>query len=132
MKDCALILEKADLSNKGGTITLPIVRVVETEDLLFIRDFTVTKPLSEEAFQKMQEPMIPEREKISKDEYEELSVLIQQPAADIQALRKAKKLKAFLFIDQAGTRMLLLPKGVISATVVSGYTPSSTQPSASN
>ena len=113
MQDYALVLEKAELSNKGGTIDLPVVRVVEAEDILFIRDFAVTKPLSKEAFEKMQQPAIPESEKISKTEYEKLALLIQQPEADIQALRKAKKLGAFLFFDAEGRRMFLIPKTVI-------------------
>jgi hypothetical protein len=63
MQDYALVLEKAELSNAGGVIALPVVREVAAEDLLFIRDFSVTKPLSKEAFQQMMEPSIPESEK---------------------------------------------------------------------
>jgi hypothetical protein len=63
MQDYALVLEKAELSNSGGVIALPVVREVGAEDLLFIRDFSLTKPLSKEAFQQMMEPSIPESEK---------------------------------------------------------------------
>ena len=109
----ARVLERADISTKDGIVTgIPVVRVVEQEDLLFIRDYNVTKPLSEEAFMQMMQPEIEEKDKISKEEYEKLSALIQR-GGGVAVFERAKRLKAFLYIDETGAQMLLIPKTVV-------------------
>ena len=110
----ARVLERADISTKDGVVTgIPVVRVVEQEDLLFIRDYNVTKPLTEEAFRQMMQPEIAESEKITKEEYDKLAAQIQGPDGDIHTFNKAKKLKAFLYIDETGAQVLLIPKTVV-------------------
>ena len=109
----AKVLERADISTKDGVVTgIPVVRVVEQEDLLFIRDYSVTKPLTEEAFRQMMQPEMKDEDKISKEEYEKLAALIQR-GGGVAVFERAKQLKGFLYIDETGDQVMLIPKTVV-------------------